>query len=91
MGSSHSLPPEELSELLEITKFTKNDLKRWYKKFIKDYPEGRIDVEQFYQLYARIYHTNFSNHLAEHMFNSLDCNKVLSIFWSGVNVDFTFC
>ena len=75
MGCSQSLPPDQLSELLEITKFKKKDLKRWYKKFIKDYPEGRLDVKRFHELYSRIYQTNYSNHLAEHIFNSLDRNK----------------
>lgn len=72
MGGTQSLPPEQLSELLEITKFKKKDLKRWYKKFIKDYPDGQLDIKRFHELYGRIYRTNFSNHLAEHIFNSLD-------------------
>ena len=35
MGANQSLPPDHLKELLEITKFKKSDLNRWYKKFLK--------------------------------------------------------
>ena len=75
MGGSQSISPEDLSDLLEMTHFKKHDLKRWYKKFMKDYPQGRVDVQQFNQLYGKLYKTNFSNHLAEHIFNSLDDDK----------------
>ena len=75
MGCNQSLPQHQLSELLELTKFKKKDLKRWYKKFLKDYPEGKLDVKQFYELYSRIYKTNYHNHLAQHIFNSLDQNN----------------
>ena len=71
MGGTQSISPSDLSDLLEITHFKKYDLKRWYKKFMKDYPEG-LNVEQFNKLYGQLYNTNFSNHLAEHIFNSLD-------------------
>ena len=75
MGGTASVPEEDLSELLKSTHFEKEDLNRWYKKFMKDYPDGQLNREQFREMYAKIYKTSFSNHMAEHIFRCLDQNK----------------
>ena len=75
MGGHFSLPEDDLSELLEQTHFKKEDVKRWYKKFMKDYPSGQLNKEQFHEIYSTIYSTSFANHFAEHIFRSFDHNQ----------------
>ena len=73
MGSGASnVPEEEMEELIESTCFNKVELKRWYTKFIREYPDGQLNLNQFNQLLGRI-HTNKSSHsLANHIFRSFD-------------------
>ncbi|MGB2165474.1 MAG: hypothetical protein ACPHYH_06485, partial [Flavobacteriaceae bacterium] len=44
------LPPEELQELENATYFDKNELKRWYREFLEDYPSGRLTKDDFDRL-----------------------------------------
>jgi len=62
-------------ELLEQTYFKREDVKRWYKKFMKDYPSGQLNKDQFHEIYSTIYSTSFANHFAEHIFKSFDHNQ----------------
>ena len=50
-----SIPDEELNELMEWTAFKRKDLKRWYKKFMKNYPDGKMKIADFQKLYEKVY------------------------------------
>lgn len=75
MGAGESLPEGQLDELLETTSFKKQELKRWYAKFIKDYPDGELTKDQFKEMYKKIFKANNSTQMAERIFRTFDENN----------------
>jgi len=72
MGAKHGIPQQELVDLMESTQYKKRYLKRWYKKFMKEYPEGKLDKEQFNEVFGNMYKTKANNNLVDHIFRSFD-------------------
>ena len=68
------IPEKELRELTDSTVFKKHELKRWYRKFMKRYPNGQMDKDQFNEAYSKLYTTtiNCTNHFSQHIFHSFD-------------------
>lgn len=55
MGKNNSkLAPEELEDLVQNTEFSEQELKQWYKGFLKDCPSGILNLEEFQQLYIKV-------------------------------------
>jgi len=73
------IPPCELKELVETTHFDEKELKKWYKGFAKDCPEGRLDKQQFIELYGSFYETGNARNFAEHVFRTFDANNDATI------------
>ncbi|XP_015667169.1 hippocalcin-like protein 4 isoform X2 [Protobothrops mucrosquamatus] len=54
MGKHNSkLAPEMLDDLVRSTEFNEQELKQWYKGFLKDCPTGILNLEEFQQLYIK--------------------------------------
>ena len=73
------IPPEQLSELIQLTHFEKKELKKWYQGFIKDCPDRTMNQEQFIELYSRFYSHGNADKFATHVFRTFDCNNDGSI------------
>lgn len=51
---SSKLAPEMLDDLVRSTEFSEQELKQWYKGFLKDCPTGILNLEEFQQLYIKV-------------------------------------
>lgn len=76
MGSSKSklnLPEEDLEFLRKHTNFDEKEIKRWYKDFQKDCPNGQLSSTQFVGNYKKLFPegTN-ADEFCSHIFRTFD-------------------
>lgn len=67
--------PRMLEEIRKDSKYSLNELKLWYGKFLDEYPKGHLDEKQFKQLYNQFYPEGDSDKFAEHNFRMFDVNN----------------
>ena len=74
--SSLSLNEDQLEELLESTKYKKEEIKKWYNSFTKDSEHGKMDREQFYDFYSKLFATEDKSWVKKDLiFDAFDVNN----------------
>lgn len=68
MGNSQDKP--NFKELSKGTNYNVKELKDWYNKFRKDFPDGKINKAQFTALYQKMFaaDASASQEFCEHVF-----------------------
>ncbi|KAI0207100.1 Hippocalcin-like protein 1 [Lamellibrachia satsuma] len=82
MGAHTSaLRPEVLSDLQDCTNFTADEIREYYKEFIKDCPHGHLTmtVEDFKAAYAHVFPQGDATVFAEHVFRTFSRGTIGSI------------
>uniref|UniRef100_A0A8D0L7L6 Recoverin n=1 Tax=Sphenodon punctatus TaxID=8508 RepID=A0A8D0L7L6_SPHPU len=76
MGNSKSgaLSKEILEDLKLNTKYTEDELCKWYESFQKQCPDGRISRAEFEKIYANFFPNSDPKVYARHVFRSFDSN-----------------
>uniref|UniRef100_A0AC35EX97 EF-hand domain-containing protein n=1 Tax=Panagrolaimus sp. PS1159 TaxID=55785 RepID=A0AC35EX97_9BILA len=72
--ANKKLTPEELQELETCTYFTKKELKKWYKDFVRDCPSGELKLEEFQSIYKQFFPNGDPSKFAEFVFGVFDYN-----------------
>lgn len=49
---SNKLKPDMVLDLTHNTEFTDDEIRQWYKGFLKDCPDGQLRIEKFKEIYA---------------------------------------
>ena len=76
MGKGASkLPTEKMKEYLRESSFTENELRLWYKYFIRECPNGTMNSEQFLNIYKLFHPSGRPEQFASHVFRVFDRNK----------------
>ncbi|KAI6173146.1 hypothetical protein M3Y98_01050800 [Aphelenchoides besseyi] len=73
--ASKKLTPEELDELETRTYFTRKELRKWYKDFIRDCPSGELKLEEFQNIYKQFFPNGDPSKFAAFVFNVFDDNR----------------
>lgn len=71
-SSSKKLPKEDLEFLVNNTKFTKMEIKDWYRGFMRDCPDGLLSKSKFLEVYSTFFPTGNPDKFCEHVFRSFD-------------------
>uniref|UniRef100_A0A8B9USM5 Recoverin n=1 Tax=Anas zonorhyncha TaxID=75864 RepID=A0A8B9USM5_9AVES len=76
MGNSRSgaLSREVLAELRASTRYSEEELCRWYEGFQRQCPDGRIRRAEFERIYGTFFPNSEPQGYARHVFRSFDTN-----------------
>lgn len=54
--------------------FSEEELKDWYKQFMKDYPRGVLTMDNFIAIYSKSFPQGDAEEFAQHAFRTFDTN-----------------
>ncbi|CAL2052783.1 unnamed protein product [Caenorhabditis brenneri] len=72
--ANKKLTPEELQQLETVTYFSRKELKKWYKDFVRDCPSGELKMEEFQGIYKQFFPNGDPSKFASFVFNVFDNN-----------------
>jgi len=71
-GKTAKLSEEEMKYLLEHTHFSKDQLRKWYKGFMEDCPDGQLNRSTFLNMYSTFFPDGKARLFYEHLFRTFD-------------------
>lgn len=75
MGHKTSkLRPREMKDIQINSHFSEEELKDWYKQFMKDYPRGVLTMDNFIAIYSKSFPQGDAEEFAQHAFRTFDTN-----------------
>ena len=85
MGTSNGkLSKKELKKISADTKFSKIEVKQWYRGFMRDCPSGKLNRTDFIAIYSEFFPTGNVTAFATFMFNLFDEDLSGEIDFTGM-------
>ncbi|CAF1029639.1 unnamed protein product [Brachionus calyciflorus] len=69
------LKEKEIVLLMKKTSLSRQEILDWHAQFLKDYPDGLIDLNEFTTLYQKFYNYGNPERYAKFAFNAFDDDK----------------
>ncbi|GMR31871.1 hypothetical protein PMAYCL1PPCAC_02066, partial [Pristionchus mayeri] len=73
--ANKKLTKEEMDELEAKTYFSRKELKKWYKDFVRDCPTGELRMDEFQNIYKQFFPNGDPSKFASFVFNVFDDNQ----------------
>jgi len=73
--AAKKLTPEEIRDLETLTYFTKKELRKWYKDFVRDCPTGELKLDEFQNIYKQFFPNGDPSKFASFVFSVFDSNN----------------
>jgi len=74
-GSKKKLAKEDMDFLIDNTNFSKQQIKQWYKGFMRDCPNGQLTRSKFLEVYASFFPDGNAEKFCEHVFRTFDADN----------------
>jgi len=74
-GSKKKLNKEDMDFLIDNTNFSKQQIKQWYKGFMRDCPNGQLTRAKFLEVYASFFPDGNAEKFCEHVFRTFDADN----------------
>ena len=71
-NSKQSLSSDEMAYLMKHTNLDGNTVQEWYSGFMKDFPNGRLSQEHFYDMYKMLIPNGNAEMFCKHAFRTFD-------------------
>jgi neurocalcin delta len=75
VAGSKKLPKEDMQFLIDNTNFTKQQIKAWYKGFMRDCPAGQLTRAKFLEVYSSFFPQGNAEKFCEHVFRTFDSDN----------------
>ena len=77
--TSRELSTDDLDDLRRSTKFKPEEIRAWYDKFHKDFPNGTITEPEFVNMYSKMFPKGDARRFAKHVFRAYDSDGECSV------------
>ena len=76
MGKQNSkLTPKEFADLRREAKYSDDELRDWHRKFMNEFPDGTVTIDEFKDIYDAHFPYGDSNKFSDHVFRIYDANS----------------
>jgi len=74
-SSKERLTREDLEFLKRNTHYDEGTITEWYKGFIQDCPDGKLDPNAFMKIYSKCFPGGNASEFCDHVFRTFDADK----------------
>merc|ERR1711983_766565 len=74
-GSKERLSKADMEFLLLHTHYDEKTIQEWYRGFMSDCPDGKLNTQSFMKIYSKCFPTGNAAEFCDHVFRTFDSDK----------------